>query len=200
MSTTNNSLSNSDHLSSSHSSLGPSKKASSEISKTYKQASQLFLTRRLSEALSTLLPVITPPAHTNGNANGDHDAPFLAPIATATTSQRIKVWSLYVTLLNAIVDLGIDEGTKDFGHKEYKALVAQVRDGDVWEQVVRDGYGGREGSVDAEVVYNLYVMSAHEVLLLDTDHVKGDSFARSSSFSGLESITTRNLPLCLFAP
>jgi hypothetical protein len=157
MSTANHSLSTSEYLSSSQSSLGPSKKASSEISKSYKQASQLFLTRRLSEALAVLQPVITPPVQTNGNANGEHDAPFLAPIATATPSQRIKVWSLYVTLMNAIVDLGNDEGKRDFGQKEYRALVAKVRDGEIWEQVVRDGYSGREGSVDAEVVYNLYV-------------------------------------------
>ena len=157
MSTTNYSLSNSEHLSSPQSSFGPSKKASSEISRVYKQASQLFLTRRLSEALSTLHYVITPPAQPTSNINGDHDSPSLSPIATATTSQRIKVWSLYITLLNAIVDLGIDEGKRDFGLKDYKAIVASVRDGDVWEQVIRDGYGGREGSVDAEVVYNLYV-------------------------------------------
>jgi sodium/bile acid cotransporter 7 len=157
MSTAAHSLSNSEYLSSSQSSLGPSKKASSEISKTYKEASQLFLTRRLSEALSVLQPVITPPTQTNSDANGDEDASSLAPIATATQSQRIKVWSLYVTLMNSIVDLGDDEGRRDFGQKEYKALVAQVRDGEIWEQVVRDGYNGREGSVDAEVVYNLYV-------------------------------------------
>src|SRR5277367_4129235 len=38
MSTATHSLSNSEYLSSSQSSLGPSKKASSEISKTYKEA------------------------------------------------------------------------------------------------------------------------------------------------------------------
>ena len=160
MSTANNSLSNSEHLSSSQLFLGPSKKASSEISKNYKRASQLFLTRRLSEALAVLQPVITPPVQTNDNANGEHDAPVLAPIAAAAQSQRIKTWSLYVTLMNAIVDLGNDEGKRDFGQKEYIALVAKVRDGEIWEQVVRDGYNGREGSVDAEVVYNLYVYSS----------------------------------------
>jgi hypothetical protein len=156
MSTANHSLSNSEYLSSSQS-LGPSKRAASEISKSYKQASQLFLTRRLSEALAILKPVITPPAPAIGDLNGEQDAHLLAPIATATPSQRIKVWSLYVTLMNSIVDLSNDEGKRDFGQKEYRALVAKVRDGEIWEQVVRDGYSGREGSVDAEVVYNLYV-------------------------------------------
>ena len=160
MSTANQSLSNSEYLSSSQSSFGPSKKASTEISKSYKQASQLFLTRRLSEALAVLQPVITPPVQSNGSANGEQETPFLAPIAAAAQTQRVKIWSLYVTLMNAIVDLGIDEGKHDFGQKEYKAIVAKVRDGEIWEQVVRDGYNGREGSVDAEVVYNLYVCSS----------------------------------------
>lgn len=129
------------------------------MSKSYKQASQLFLTRRLSEALAVLQPVITPPLQTTGNENGEDVAAPLAPIATASQSQRIKVWSLYVTTMNSIVDLGNDEGKRDFGQKEYKNLVATVRDGEIWEQVVRDGYNGREGSVDAEVVYNLYAQS-----------------------------------------
>jgi hypothetical protein len=153
MSTASNSLSTSEYLSSS---LGPSKKAASEISKSYKHASQLFLTRRLSEALAVLQTVISPPVQTNGNTNGEYDRASLAPIATATPSQRIKVWSLHITLMNSIVDLGNDEGKQDFGQKEYRALVAKVRDGEIWEQVIRDGYNGREGSVDAEVVYNLY--------------------------------------------
>lgn len=195
MSKTNHSLSNSEYLSSSQSSFGPSKKVSSEISKVYKQASQLFLTRRLSEALSTLRPVITPPAQTNGNANGEYEGPSLSPIASATTSQRIKVWSLYVTLLNAIVDLGIDEGKRDFGQKEYKTLVASVRDGDVWEQVVRGGYGGREVSVDAEVVYNLYVQVYHICLELVTDTAKCNAPPRSSYISESEPVTSRNLSL-----
>jgi hypothetical protein len=58
-------------------------------------------------------------------------------------------------LLNSIVDLGDAEGRQIFGSKEYRELKRQVQNGDIWEQVVRDGYQGREGSVDAEVVYNL---------------------------------------------
>jgi hypothetical protein len=61
--------------------------------------------------------------------------------------------------MNSIVDLGTEQGKRDFGQNEYRALVAKVRDGEIWEQIVRDGYNGREGSVDAEVVYNLYVQS-----------------------------------------
>ena len=157
MSTVTESLSSSRDLSSSLSSLNQSnKRSSSEISKVYKHASQLFLTRRLLESYEALQPVITPP-----NQSNPDDSPALAPIATATTSQRIKIWSLYVTLLNSILELGDAEGKQVFGSKEYREIVRRVQNGDIWEQVVKDGYHNREGSVDAEVVYNLYGQSFH---------------------------------------
>lgn len=67
------------------------------------------------------------------------------------------MWNLYIALLSAIVDLGSEEGKKTFGQKEWKEIASKVRDGDIWETVVRIGYNGVEGSVDAEVVYNLSV-------------------------------------------
>ena len=149
------SSSSSQHLSSSRTSLTPSKKASNEISKTYKHASQLYLTRRLLDAYEVLQPLVTPTSQSNGHTQSDDDTPPQAQIASASTSQRIKIWSLYITLLNAIIDLGLEEGGNDFGPKEYRAIVKNVRDGKIWEQVVRDSYRGREGSVDAEVVYNM---------------------------------------------
>jgi len=154
MSVGSDSQSSSQHLSSSQASLNQSsKRTSSEISKIYKHASQLFLTRRLLEAYEALQPIVTPP----GKKRPD-DSPAQAPVATATTSQRIKIWSLYVTLLNSIVDLGYEEGGNTFSQKYYGDIVRNVRNGNIWDQVVRDGYQGREGSVDAEVVYNLCVL------------------------------------------
>jgi hypothetical protein len=150
-----NDLSSSQSLYTSTSSLPNSK----QCSQTYKSASQLFLTRRLQESLTTLTPIITttPPAAaaaaaddlptTNGSA--------FAPIAFASSNVRIKVWNLYITLLSNIVDLGPEDGKIEFGQKEWKALVAKVRDGTVWEEIVQAGYQGREGSVDADVVSNL---------------------------------------------
>ena len=138
-------------LSSSTSSLSPSK----FFSKTYKKASQLYLTRRLHESLTALEPVLTvSQAQDEPYTNGDTSTP---PIATAQSTWRIKVWSLYITLLSAIVELGSEEGRKLFGQKEWKAISSQVRDGGIWETVVQTGYKGLEGSVDAEVVYNLCV-------------------------------------------
>lgn len=137
-------------LASSISSLSASTTASrhpSQISKTYRQSSTLFLTRRLPEALTTLLPLITPPEASA------HSEP--APIAVASRTTRIKVWSLYLTILNAIIELEPDEGKDAFGAQEWRGLCNKVRDGAIWEEVVKNGYHGVEGDVDSDVVINL---------------------------------------------
>ncbi|KAL2829146.1 hypothetical protein BDW59DRAFT_37076 [Aspergillus cavernicola] len=139
----------SSYMSASTSSLTPSKLCS----KTYKKASQLFLTRRLQEALVALEPVIsTKSGNDDQEVNGTE---LVSPIATVPATWRIKVWNLYITLLSAIIDLGPEEGKITIGQKEWKTISTQVRDGGIWEKVVQTGYQGREGSVDAEVVYNI---------------------------------------------
>ena len=122
----------------------------SQISKTYRQSSTLFLTRRLPEALTTLLPVITPTDTSSQDAVIDPP-----PVAVASRTTRIKVWSLYLTILNAIVELEPDEGKDAFGAQEWRGLCAKVRDGAIWEEVVKNGYHGVEGDVDSDVVINL---------------------------------------------
>ena len=145
-------------LSSSITSLSAStlRQSSSQISKIYRQASTLFLTRRLPESLSTIQPVITPPEPSDEDTivNGETEP---APISTASRTSRVKVWSLYLTLLNSIVELDAVEGKQAFGSSEWRRIVTAVRDGGVWDEVVRNGYRGREGEVDAEVVINLFV-------------------------------------------
>lgn len=121
----------------------------SPITKTYHQSSTLFLTRRLPEALTTLQPLITP-RHAN-----DGGLLETAPVARASRSTRIKVWSLYLTILNAVVDMEPDEGKDAFGVQEWRVLCNKVRDGEVWEEVVQNGYHGVEGDVDTDVVINL---------------------------------------------
>ncbi|RCI16281.1 hypothetical protein L249_2173 [Ophiocordyceps polyrhachis-furcata BCC 54312] len=117
---------------------------SSHVSKTYRQASTLFLTRRLPEALTTLTPLIVP---------AEDGEP--APVAKASRTTRIKVWSLYLTILHAVVEMEAGDGKEAFGNQEWRTLCAKVRDGLVWEEVVRDGYHGVEGDVDSDVVINL---------------------------------------------
>lgn len=144
-------------LSSSIASLGSSTSARStpsNISKTYRQASTLFLTRRLPEALSTVQPLITP-TRTDG-ANGTTEP---APVARASRTTRIKVWTLYIAILNAIIALESDEGKEAFGTQEWRSICTKVREGEVWEEVIQNGYHGVEGDVDSDVVINLYAFA-----------------------------------------
>ena len=78
-----------------------------------------------------------------------------APIAGASHNSRVKVWSLYITLLNAILELGQDEGRKTFGSQEWDGIVKKAQDGSIWTEVVDVGYGGIDGQVDPDVVVNL---------------------------------------------
>ncbi|PHH56085.1 hypothetical protein CFIMG_003457RA [Ceratocystis fimbriata CBS 114723] len=123
---------------------------SSHISKCYRQASTLFLTRRLPEALSTVLPLVWP--RTAPDTNALIEAP---PVARASKSTRVKVWSLYLTILNAITELEPQEGKETIGAQDFRMICNKVRDGDIWAEVVKNGYHGVEGDVDAEVVINL---------------------------------------------
>ncbi|KAF2448709.1 hypothetical protein P171DRAFT_518189 [Karstenula rhodostoma CBS 690.94] len=148
-------LGSSRNLGASVSSLSSSRQHSQHLAKAYRQAAQLFLTRRLPEALSTIEPIITPPAQEDANGAPDADFAGYAPIATASRGTRVKVWSFYLTFLNAVVELGAEEGKLAFGSTRWKQLVSKCRDGSVWDDVARDGYAGVEGDVDAEVVVNL---------------------------------------------
>ncbi len=128
-----------------------SQRGTARVSKeAYKQASSLFLTRRLTEALSTLEPIIVAPL---AEDNGERSE--LAPIASASRSSRIKIWSLYLTLLNAIIDLGPEDGKAAFGSNIWRDIVNKVRAGTIWDEIVQVGYKGVEGKVDDEVVINL---------------------------------------------
>ncbi|KAL8775325.1 MAG: hypothetical protein Q9209_000332 [Squamulea sp. 1 TL-2023] len=142
-------------LGSSINALSPPRQRNSHVSDVYKEASTLFLTRRLAEAYTTIQPVLTVPEPSDNTPNEGDEDKRIAPIATASRSWRIKVWSLYLTLLNAIIELGPEEGQQAFGSKQWREIAAKARDGTVWEEVVRIGYSGIEGHLDADVVTNL---------------------------------------------
>ncbi|KAI9641527.1 hypothetical protein NHQ30_010339 [Ciborinia camelliae] len=176
-------------LSSSHSSLSNSLSSSrhtSQISKTYRQASTLFLTRRLPESLSTILPVITPSSSSDTeNTNPDDPAKSVAPISKASRTTRIKVWSLYLTILNAILELDPAEGKQAFGTSQFRALVAKVRDGEVWEEVVKNGYHGIEGDVDSDVVINLATLLLAHARTQKVNQTRLETYLATSSIPSL---------------
>lgn len=124
------------------------------VKEAYKQACSLFLTRRLAEALSVIQPIIVPPVIEQIDVETPGE-PEAAIISSASRNVRIKIWSLYLTLLNAIVELGPEDGNASFGSKVWRDIVNKVQDGSIWEDVVQVGYRGFEGTVDDEVVINL---------------------------------------------
>lgn len=151
----------SQYLSRSFSHLSHSRSTNNLIVRSYKQATQLYLTKRFKEALDTLEPIVTPqaPSEQNGEAhaaatNGGRSAEA-APVAQSSKGTRTKVWVFYLSLLHAIVELGPQEGKTTFGSSRWRELAAKARDGTVWDDVIRRGYGGNEGDVDGEVVVNL---------------------------------------------
>ncbi|KAG8531493.1 uncharacterized protein KY384_003122 [Bacidia gigantensis] len=141
-------------IASSVSSLGSPRRSHSEFSKPYKQASNFFLTRRFPEALSTIKPLVTAPQAV-GEEHGSSIMLAKAPVAHADSRWRVKIWSLYLTLINAIVELGLEEGKNTLGKQQWKSIVAQTEDGSIWQEVVDIGYAGSEANVDPEVVVNL---------------------------------------------
>ena len=131
----------------------------SELSYSYSEASTFFLTRRLREAF-ILLETIVFASSPYDEASPEVDLCEPASIANASKSLRIKIWCLYITVLDAIIKLGPEQGRAIFGQQKWRTVVARVRDSNVSEDVVQSGYGGVEERVDIEVVVNLFVSSA----------------------------------------
>lgn len=150
----------SQYLSRSISSLSSSRSTNALIVRTYKQATQLYLTKRFKEALETLEPIISPQQAadvglTDQDADGQSSADGPAPVAQSSRGTRTKVWVFYLSLIHAIVDLGAEEGKNTFGSAKWRLLAAKARDGTVWDEIIRRGYGGNEGDLDPDVVVNL---------------------------------------------
>lgn len=142
------------YLSSSLSSLSRPRSTASLTVKAYKQATQLYLTKRFKEALEILEPIVTPQSAPPGTqSNGVQGR--AAPVTQSNKGTRTKVWVFYLSLLNAIIELGVEEGKAAFGSQKWKQLVAKATEGSIWEDVVQHGYGGNEGDVDPDVVLNL---------------------------------------------
>lgn len=140
----------SQYLTSSFSNLSRSRSTNSLIVRTYKQATQLYLTRRFKEALEVLEPIVTPQQQ-NGATNGEGTA-GAAPVAQSTKGTRTKVWVFYLSLLHAIIELGPEDGKLVFGSTRWRQLANKAREGSVRDEITRAGYGGQEGEVDADVV------------------------------------------------
>ncbi|KAL8925211.1 MAG: hypothetical protein Q9172_002316 [Xanthocarpia lactea] len=170
-------------LGSSIDSLSPPRQRNSHISVVYKEASTLFLTRRLAEAYATLDPILARPGPVVDNADDEDDDEPIAPIATASRSLRVKVWSLYLTLLNAIIDLGPEQGKEVLGSQKWHEIATKARDGTIWDEVVQIGYGGTEGNVDADVVTNLATLLLSQSASQTTNQQYLETYLATSGLS-----------------
>ncbi|KAK3702227.1 hypothetical protein LTR37_015059 [Vermiconidia calcicola] len=176
---------NSQYLTNSLSNLSSSRSTNSLIVRTYKQATQQYLTKQFKEALETLEPIITPPhQQQDGAANGDSTNGAAAPIAQSSRTTRTKIWVFYLSLLNAIIDLGPEEGKLTFGSTLWRQIAAKVRDGSIWEEVVTRGYGGNEGDVDADVVVNLATLLLGHMPEQSLNQAKLEAWLSASGDSG----------------
>lgn len=133
------------------------------MQRIYREASQLFLTRRLSESWAVMKELITPAGDfVVGNQRGHHSKVAAgglpvspAPVALASSKLRIRVWSLYLALLSVALDLEYEAGQAQLGQEDWKAMESQVRSGEIWDFIIRVGYQGKQETLDAVVVSNL---------------------------------------------
>ena len=124
---------------------------------TFRQASSYYVTHRLCEAIAVLEQLLFPadPAKDTG---AGHELQGRDVIATIPRKPRIKIWSLYITVLDAAIKLGSDGAKDAVGFQRWQELTSKVRDGQIWDDVVQRGYTGNDAAVDPDVVLNLCVL------------------------------------------
>nr|POE58982.1 hypothetical protein CFP56_24252 [Quercus suber] len=140
----------SQYLSTSLSNLSRSRSTNTFIVRAYRQATQLYLTRQFKDALDVLETIIVPQSLADADTEDDE-----APIAQSSKGTRTKVWVFYLSIINAIIELGPEEGRAIFGIVRWRQIASKAREGTVWDEIVQNGYNGIEGDVDADVVVNL---------------------------------------------
>jgi hypothetical protein len=187
---TTDQLSSSAYLTSSLTSLSRSRSSNNLIVRTYKQATQLYLTRRFREAWDVLGTIVRGDQEEGSNTANNYDhgddtneggALSPAPVAQSSRGTRTKVWVFYLSLIHAVVELGAEEGGREFGGTEnWRSIAKKAREGTVWGEIVARGYGGQEGEVDAEVVVNLATLLLGHMVDQRANQARLETFLASS--------------------
>lgn len=125
-----------------------------QISKDYDLAQGYFSSKQFREAYDILEALISTPKPEAGDVE-DEASTGKSPIATAKSSLRIKVWTLYFKLVDALIVSGPNECVAEFGRDKWRQITSRVLDSTIWKQVLQDGYGGILANVDAGVVGDL---------------------------------------------
>ena len=140
---------------------------------SFKEAQELFFTRRLVQAMDVIEHVVAPTtaAQTEDHSLRGNESISLPLVVNAERKERIRVLNLYIMILNAIIELGPEIGKRQFGSARWKALIAKVQNGTVWDEIVKIAYNGSEGSIDPEIVTNLStLLVSHSTSQLRTQH------------------------------
>lgn len=104
----------------------------SAIQTAFQRSTTLFLTRRLPPALETLHPVLP---YTN----------------KCVRSLRVKIWSTYFAILDAVLKLEGPEGKDAFGSlRSWREVKNRVRKAKIWEELL--GTYGDVGRAEIEIV------------------------------------------------
>ena len=180
------------YLSSSLSSLSRSRSSNNLIVRTYKQATQLYLTRRFREAWDVLETIVNAGSQDEDDGQGHG----IAPVAQSSRGTRTKVWVFYLSLIHAVTEMGVEDGAREFGGADaWRAVAKKAREGTAWEEIVGRGYAGQEGEVDAEVVVNLATLLLGHMPDQRTNQARLESFLASSEdptggFAGYDGVST----------
>jgi hypothetical protein len=175
--------SDSAYLSSSLSSLSRSRSSNNLIVRTYKQATQLYLTRRFREAWDVLETIVNAGSQDDEENGGQSHG--IAPVAQSSRGTRTKVWVFYLSLIHAVVEMGAEEGAREFGGADaWRAVARKAREGLAWEEIVGRGYAGQEGEVDAEVVVNLATLLLGHMPDQRANQARLESYLASSEDAG----------------
>jgi hypothetical protein len=191
--------SSSAYLSSSLTSLSRSRSSNNLIVRTYKNATQLYLTRRFREAWDVLGTIVKGTEGAEGeeentndinNSNDDEANLSPAPVAQSSRGTRTKVWVFYLSLIHAVVELGAEQGGREFGSTDrWRSIARKAREGSVWGEIVARGYGGQEGEVDAEVVVNLATLLLGHMVDQRANQARLETFLASSEDVAAGSLT-----------
>lgn len=126
------------------------------LSKKYRKARNLFLTQQFAEAFSEIGLTLEPGEWFEGDVHdGEGKSLSRVPILFAKKSVRVKIWSLYLTLLNTFRKAGNDQAGVWVGARRWKGLYASLCDGSIWQNVLHVGYADNEHAMDHEITVAL---------------------------------------------
>lgn len=127
-----------------------------QLSRRYRKARNLFLTQQFTQAFEETTLLLEPhDAFEDIVETGREDTVVGAPVSFAKRSLRVKVWSLYLTLLSTFMGAGTQKASAWIGAQTWESLDTSLRSGSIWQRVVEVGYAGDELALDHEVIVAL---------------------------------------------